>query len=134
MEFHGKVTGIFDQLIAKFPEVTPQELLGQFNFDTAHMAVNGVIPADRYPEVEAYVNQSLTAYARQRHTGLVALRTNAEKVAKAAEQQALAAKTTMAAAVRPMGGASTPAGAAGKPQITTLKDATAYALNAFAPS
>jgi hypothetical protein len=132
MEFMGTVRSAFESLLTTYPEVTPQELLGQFNFDTAQWAVNGVIPPERYPEVQAYVSQSLTAYAQQRHNGLVALRTKADAAAKAAQDAARVAKTTMAAAVRPMGTTNAPA--SGKPAITTLKDATAYALGAFGSS
>jgi hypothetical protein len=133
VEFMGEMRSAFEALLADFPEVTPQELLGQFNFDTAHWAVNGVIPPERFPEVQAYVSQSLSAYAQQRHTGITALRTQATTAAKVAQDAARAAKTTMAAAVRPVGSTGAPS-AAGKPHIATLKDASAYALSAFAPS
>ena len=128
----GNIRSQFESLLATYPEVTPQELLGQFNFDTAALAVNGVIPPEKFAEVEAYVAQSLTAFAQQRHQHVTSLKTKAEAAAKAAEQAARTAKSTMAAAVRPVGGASAPA-ANTKPAISTIKDASAYALSAFGP-
>lgn len=132
VDFHRQISGVFDTLLTRFPDVTPEELFGRFNIDTAPWAVHGVISPEKYPEVEAYVAQSLTAYAQQRHAAIGTLRTKADAATKAAEQAALAAKNTMAAAVRPVG-ASAASGVPGKPQITTLKDATAYAIGAFSP-
>jgi hypothetical protein len=129
----GRVSSTLEGLLTKFSEVTPEELLGRFTSDTAQWAVNGVIDPKHYPDVQAYVEGSLSQFAAQRHARIAELQSKASAAEAAAQAAKQAAKNATAAAVRPSGTPAAP-GAPAKPPIRTLKDASAYALGAFGPT
>jgi hypothetical protein len=132
-ELMGRVSSTLEGLLTKFSEVTPEELLGRFTSDTAQWAVNGVIDPKHYPDVQAYVEGSLSQFAAQRHARIAELQSKASAAEAAAQAAKQAAKNATAAAVRPSGTPAAP-GAPAKPPIRTLKDASAYALGAFGPT
>lgn len=60
----GKVGALGD----KFTEVTPEEILGQFQILTAPLLVNGRIPPQRLQEVVRLIESELTPFVESRHT------------------------------------------------------------------
>lgn len=132
-----EVTGVLESLATTFPSVTVEELLGRFTTDTAQYAVNGVIDPQHHAAVRAYAVDTLTAWARERHTQRSSQSATLEarvreleaKLQEASDRAAQAVKNAAAPPIAPTGAARPAAGS--KPPITSVKDAQRHALAAF---
>ena len=126
------VAPTLNDLFTKYPNVNPQEIMGQFTVDTQPILVNGIIPPSRHDELAAYLRGPLMQYAEQRHNAMEADKAKIADEVRKTQIERQKVKNQAASITKPLGNAPSlreePA-SVGRP--TTYKQASDSALRAL---
>ena len=105
--YMDELTPALDAIKSAAPEVSDEEILGQFNLLTADYLVNGVIAPEHYDRVADAVTGKLTQWAKTRHAERTAKIDAANAREAAARQKAQAAKNASVRGLKPVGAGAT---------------------------
>jgi hypothetical protein len=112
------ITPAVERLVNQYTEVPFEEALGELSLLTTHMTVNGLIPPQRLPEVQALVTNELGPWMESRHAARVGRTRTAETTAR---NQVAAEKVKVALAKRQLARASQPQGTIGSNYVAPKK-------------
>jgi hypothetical protein len=100
--YERRVLPKLDEIAEQYPEVEMDEISAQFSAAMVPLMRNGRIPVEAYPQVEAYLEQTLQEWAERKHSARVERLSGEKKKKEEATIAAARAKRVAATATRPV--------------------------------
>lgn len=94
-EFVSRLNGALESLLAKYPEVSFEEMYGKFSILTAPMMRQGRVPTDQFKSVAQAVAGPLVQFMTSLHESRSVARQKSEEVVEAAKVETQKAKGTL---------------------------------------
>lgn len=129
--FTNVLTPALTAIKSAAPEVSDEELLGQFNLLTADYMAGGVLDPKHYDRVEDAVTRDLAEWAKARHATRQAKIDAANAREAAARQKAQAAKNASVRGLKPVGTGPTGSTKKATPPPKDAADAKAQIMSGF---